>query len=735
MKRMGLERKGEQVVISMLVTEIVIMSVWFAGLAQGAAPMVVKGTEPGGAVRRQALQMLEGSSAAMIENHGQWTDEAIRFAFSGRKINIGLTEEGLQIQLFEAEQGASEPSAKMAGSSLRAKNMGTRRKTFTMRFEGARRVQPVGRDKSSRVFHFRRGERAQWRENVPAWESVVYEGLYEGIDLVIKSQPGGLKYEFRVAPGANWKQIRMGYEGIEGLALKADGSLAIEPGEGWAALADGAPFIYQEDAKGSRQEVTGRFKLIDARTLGFELTGPCDSAQPLVIDPNLVAVAYFGENQYDYANDIAVDNKGNIYVIGQTLSSGWVSGMDPSLSDTEDAFVIKLSTTGGASWTAYLGGTGVEYGESIAVDGDGNIYAKGTTTNADWVGESIVHIFNLRMFVVKLSPAGQHLWSICLVGALRNDTTYQALGGGGGGIAVDQSGNAYVTGRIRSPASWVSGGYNTSGGSGFVAKLSPTGSHLWATYLGGPGSDITVDKTGNVYVTGETVLPGWVSGGYDTIYNDGVLIPSQEDGFVVKLSNTGQHLWSTYLGGDGSDFGHRLAVDSGGDVYVTGLTILRVNDWVSGGYNVGNDNKNDAYKGFVVKLSNTGRHLWSTYLGGMFNYSWGYDSGEAIAVDKLGDAYVTGSTNSPDWVEGGFNVRFRDNAVDAFVVKLSPAGKHRWSTYLGLEHDGIGSGIAVDNKGNIFLAGTKYPAVGPTDAFLAAITQENAVPAEEWTLY
>ena len=246
------------------------------------------------------------------------------------------------------------------------------------------------------------------------------------------------------------------------------------------------------------------------------------------------------------------------------------------------------------------------------------------------------------------------------------------LGGTGkdscNGIAVDSSGNVYATGMTPS-SGWVSGGWDTThngGSDGYVVKLDTAGAHQWSSYLGGAGSEsgygIAVDSSGNVYVTGITYSSGWVSGGWDTTLG-GTL-----DGYVVKLDTAGAHMWSSYLGGAGSESGYGIAVDSSGNVYVTGTTYS--SGWVSGGWDT---TLGGTLDGYVVKLDTTGAHLWSSYLGGASD-----EQGLDIAVDSSGNVYATGFTHSSGWVSGGWDTT-HNGGSDGYVVKLDTAGAHQWS--------------------------------------------------------
>jgi len=333
------------------------------------------------------------------------------------------------------------------------------------------------------------------------------------------------------------------YVGIEGLALRDDGSLVVDPGTGWAPIVDHAPIIYQEINR-RRLEIPGRFVLGDEMTCAFEITGDYDREGELVIDPELDWSSYLGGSDSDSGDAIAVDGSGNILVSGRTSSSGWVSGgFDTTFNGgTWDAFVAKVSPQGVHLWSTYLGGSEMDHGYGIAVDGSSNIVLTGLTESSGWVsGGFDTTLDGWDVFVAKLSPQGAHLWSTYLGG---NASEF------GYGIAVDGSGNIVVTGETWS-SGWVSGGFDTTHNGfydAFVAKLSPQGAHVWSSYLGGSyydyGYGITVDGSGNIVVTGRTESSGWVSGGFDTTYN------GDRDAFVAKirdgLTTARGNLWQLY---------------------------------------------------------------------------------------------------------------------------------------------------------------------------------------------
>ncbi len=298
------------------------------------------------------------------------------------------------------------------------------------------------------------------------------------------------------------------------------------------------------------------------------------------------------------------------------------------------------------------------------------------------------------------------------------------LGGGGDdqglGIAVDSSGNAYVTGYTASTDFPIVGAAQASyGGSiadAFVTKLNPTGSALvYSTYLGGGKDDqglgITVDSSGNAYVTGYTASTDFpIVGAAQASYGGSVT-----DAFVTKLNPTGSVIvYSTYLGGGRDDQGWGIAVDSSGSAYVTGYTASTNFPTVNPIQNV----NHGIVDVFVVKLNGAGSgFIYSTYLGGTDT-----EKGRSIAVDLAGNVYVTGTTLSDDFPTANpFQAIRGGSLTDAFVTKLNAAGSALiYSTFLGGNSIDRGYGIAIDSAGNAYVTGrtssTDFPTANPVQA-------------------
>jgi hypothetical protein len=239
-----------------------------------------------------------------------------------------------------------------------------------------------------------------------------------------------------------------------------------------------------------------------------------------------------------------------------------------------DAFITKLDSSGSALiYSTYLGGSGTDYGYGIAVDASGNAYVTGITVSDDFPTKNPYQAtrsgFSCDVFITKLDSSGSALAYSTYLGGSGEDEGY--------GIAVDGSGNAYVTGETRSNDFPTQNPYQgTRAGSidAFITKVSLSGTALtYSTYLGGSGNDngrgIAVDASGNAYVTGKTYSDNFPTqdpyqatrGGFNYTV------------FITKLDSSGSALaYSTYLGGSGEDNGYGIAVDGSGNAYVTGYT-------------------------------------------------------------------------------------------------------------------------------------------------------------------
>ncbi len=589
---------------------------------------------------------------------------------------------------------------------------------------------------------------AKWRTGVPTFGRVRYASVYPGVDLVYYGNQRQLEYDFVVAPGADARAVSLRFDGADSVELDAGGDLRLTLGE--SVVRQPKPFVYQEVA-GARREVVGGYALGADGRVGFAL-GEYDKGLPLVIDPVLVYSTYLGGSGGDQGWSVAVDSTGQAYLAGFTTSTSFptASPIQAANGGFQDAFVAKLNAAGTALvYSTYLGGSGGDQARGIAIDSAGNAYVTGFTGSTNF---PVANAFQAAQgagnsqdaFATKLNAAGNALVY----------STY--LGGDGAlefgeGIAVDSAGNAYLTGVTNStnfPLANAIQGALAGGGDNFITKLNAAGNALvYSTYLGGSDFEIAegivVDSAGSAYITGDTRSTNYPTASPVQATNGG-----GQEAFVTKVNAAGNALvYSTYLGGSADDQGESVAVDSGGNAYITGTTNS-TNYPVANALQPANGGTSIFQDAFVTKLNAAGSaFVYSTYLGGT-----GGEVGHGIAVDSTGNAYVTGGSGSNSTFPTANAIQCtRGGGADVFVTKINAAGNAlAYSTYLGGTGSGttieIGRGIAVDSAGNAYVTGgtdsTDFPTASPIqstyagsdfglagDAFAFKLSDASAGPA------
>jgi hypothetical protein len=604
---------------------------------------------------------------------------------------------------FEPNRGQGDARVKFVARTRGLTVFLTATDTVLSTRRAAVRVRLVGANSSARIegldelpgrsHSFIGRDPARWRTNVPTYARVAYRDIYPGIDVVYYgTQERQLEYDFVVAPGADPRAIRLTFDGADRLELNATGDLVLHVGD--TSLRFGKPLVYQR-SEGARREVAGRWALESRTTVGFHV-GSHDARLPLVIDPTIALATYVGGATIDEAWAIAVDASGNVYLTGDTDSFDFpttVGAFQTLRRGAVDAFVVKLNSTFTArTYSTYLGGTtGDDAGRGIAVDATGSAYVTGFTASTDF------------------------------------PTTAAAFQTTSGGVL-----------------------------DAFVVKLNPAGSALvYGTYLGGTGSDvglgIAIDSGGKAYVTGGTFSPDFpvTVGAFQTALAGG------RDAFVTSLNalGTAPPVYSTYLGGPGTDVGNAIAVDdTTGTAYITGSTTCAAlpcaSDFPTTAGVVQATRPAGELAGvtdaFVTKLTPAGLMGYSTFLGGKLA-----DEGLAIKIDAVGNAYVTGGTSSVGAPPAGFPVTagFASFAggTQAFLTKLDPTATaivlsrsvptgtlSTISRDPALAPPSIATSIGRDGAGNIYVSGSESRGVLLTDAFVISFDSTFASPSPEF---
>ena len=567
-----------------------------AGLAAAAAVVAHQSRDYAAAPRdsvthQRAWSALGSLPPAFIENRGQ-ADPRIRYYAAGARYTFQLTRDaalltflkdpasgadgldGLKVRnpctlsqvsgrTFKTsappEAGQSDTALARRSRSLTCSTVGGGASlVLAMGFTGAnpRVVLEAQTPVPGEVNYLRGNDPSGWHTGLSRHTEVVYRDLWPRIDLVMRGEPGALKYEFRIRPGGRVSDIRIDYAGADGLAIDDEGALEIRTAMG--VLRDSPPVAWQSDG-GTRVPVDSRYVLSRSGHGYSFAVGAMDLVdRELVIDPGLEYSTFLGGSSHDFGDGIAVDGAGNAYIVGTTQSTNFptrTGSFDRTFNGgVVDVFVTKLNPTGTALvYSTYLGGTPAavpaggsdpfEFGRAIAVDAAGNAYVAGQTTSANFPTTAGAFDRSLNVgtfdatdaFVTKLNAAGSGLVYSTFIGGTDID---DALA-----IAVDGSGQAHVGGETGSTNFPTTAGAfdRTKNGAfdAFVVKLNAAGSALlYSTFIGGTEVEYVADITvagGSAYVVGPTRSPNFptTAGAYDTTLN------GEFDAFVTKLNCRG----------------------------------------------------------------------------------------------------------------------------------------------------------------------------------------------------
>jgi hypothetical protein len=391
----------------------------------------------------------------------------------------------------------------------------------------------------------------------------------------------------------------------------------------------------------------------------------------------------FGNEYLDGAGDTAVDSAGNVVVTGNFGGTADFGGGPLNTANgSYDTFVAKLDSSGNHVWSKRFGDKNPQYPVAVAIDGAGNVVVTGPFQGTvDFGGGPLTSAHSNDIFVAKLDSSGDHLWSKRFGGA-----GYQQ----GCAVAIDSAGNVVVAGEFESTVDF-GGGPLTSAGSYdiYVAKLDANGDHVWSKRFGDAEGQnaisMAIDSAGNVAITGQ------MNGTVD--FGDGPLAGAGGTSiYVAKLDPNGDHVWSKRFENANGQSALATAVDSAGNVAITGYMNGTVD---FGGGPLTGAGGTDI---FVAKLDPNGNHVWSKRFGDAND-----QEALSIAIDTAGNVVITGKFFSVVDFGGGPLTSAGDS--DIFVAKLDPNGDHLWSTRFGDWKFQAAYSTAIDSAGNVVITG------------------------------
>jgi uncharacterized repeat protein (TIGR01451 family) len=676
---------------------------------------------------------------------------------------------------FEVNRGQTAPQVKYVARSREGALFFTEQGVivavpklgaFRMLFDNAAIPQIVAQEElaaKSNYLSYHSGKSISGIEN---YGSLLYTGLYPGIDVKYYGQGNHLEHDFLLAPGADSQKIALRLEGIDHIALNPSGDLELSLGK--AKLFETAPVAWQM-VNGERKTVQARWQVLADNKLGIAL-GEYDHKLSVTIDPVLAYSTHLGGNTSEDLDDgttspavtsvnhIGTDASHNIYLGGSTSATDFpttagafdrtsnVQSFFHEGSFSQSGFVSKFDPSGAILIYSTFLDVSVE---GMAVDSAGFVYAAQAEFTVD-PGPNFGVDEGLNLY--KLSQDGSKLVFTEQFGrTTSNDLSCQAFTSSSiGDIIADNSGHMYVAGSTGNPCSFATPGafqstLPSTDGSGFVAKFdttkAPASSLVYSTYLGSTSgqsgaSKIAIDASGNVYVSGisNDNFPHGAAFG----------TPTGSSAFVAKLNAAGSALvFSTLLHGVNFFPGVTgLGIDSAHNVYVTGSPAVAGFPTTAGAFQTsikgtsctdGNGHPIACQEGFVTKVSSTGSSLvFSTFLGGSGDESMG-----RLMLDSASQIFVTGTTSSTDFptTANAFKKTIPAGTLNAFVTAFQPDGQSLfYSTLLGGSKNTSGGPILVDQAINAWVGGNTsdadYPVTsnafqpglkGQTDGFLAKV--------------
>ena len=694
--------------------------------------------------RGRVRASLDALPLAFEANQGQ-TDPQVKYTARGNGYSVYLTASDTVFAITSAKHTAARPSRIPGMHSRSQATEKMQSAAIDMRLVGGNLKPEIaaGNEVPGVINYYTGSDPKNWHAGVKQYSSVSYRDVYPGVNMVFHGAQRQLEFDFVVSPGADPKTIGLGFKGAQKLATDASGNLVLASSAGDVVLHK--PVAYQEK-DGKRQIVAAAFQVKSGNEVRLNL-GAYDRGQELVIDPSLTYASYLGGSAEDDAYGIAIDGSGNAYVTGQTASTDFphTTGAFPTNAGGLDAFVSKIAPDGSSIvYSTYIGGTGNDSGNAIAIDASLNVYVAGGTLSTNFPTQGPFQLHSgggLDAFVLELASDGGSLVFSTYLGGSGDDVA--------NGIAVDTTG-VYVVGSTRSnnfPLQSALQSTFSGNSAAFVTKLNPSGTSplIYSTYLGGGANDFAsavAVASGNAYITGATTATNFpvtpTTAFQPTCGTDGTCNGVLQDAFVTVLNSSGGGpLYSTYLGGQSNDQGLGIAVDTSGNAYVTGLTQSSQFPVKSAAQSTFGGGTQDA---FVAEFNPSGSPaantlVYSTFLGGSLD-----DAGNGVAVDGSKNAYVVGQTDSSNFPTAAPTQSALGGGVDGFVSEISASGSLVFSTYLGgalNENTNAGNplnpvgAVAVDSTGaNIYVAGntlsSPFPGVngfqttygGLTDAFV-----------------
>jgi gliding motility-associated-like protein len=547
-----------------------------------------------------------GQDAIFVPNEGQWEGD-FQFKMNLRYGALFLEESAVQMVLWDAAQIDDAHGHAVHEAGLSTKPEPLRGHAVRMQFLEADPAKAIASSFPFPFYHnyFLGADSSSWRSNVQVFPAVTYENLYADTKLEFHELGGHLKYDWHLANPKRYTEIAWTYEGAEGLSINPEGSLIISTSVG--EFMETAPVSWGWK-NGQKIDLDSRYNL-EKNIVRFEIDGPLDELDSMVIDPQLIFTSFSGSLTDNWGFSATYDDLGRLYGAGIAFANGYVSTTGAFQTNYNQAGGLGINFTPDVTisvfepqgsnllYASYLGGTLSDHPHSLIVNGSGQLIVMGTTGSANFPTVNPIQSTNA------------------------------------GGPTASVNGYDFVDSDI------------------FVTRFNASGSTLLSsTYLGGSGRDginmaivenygdnargeVVVDNNNNIYVVASTSSSDFPSTNCDICSNAG-----SQDAVVFKLNAAGtQLLWSNYYGSTSADAGYSIKT-FGNEVYICGGTMGNNLPSTSGGFK--SSKSGTAADGYVARFNaSTGELIRSTYVGTGL-----YDQTFIMDVDKFGNVYTFGQT-------------------------------------------------------------------------------------------
>ena len=628
-----------------------------------------------------------------VENRGQW-DKATEFVAHRGSLAAHFQRDAIELYLGEPQQDPLRLA--FEGASAGARLVGEKERAGTYNFY-------MGDDPDS------------WRADVAAYGSLLYSGLYDGVDVRVREGGVGVEYDVLLAPFAGLEQVVIRADGASSVRLGADGALVLGTPAG--PLRQAPPVTWEVLPGGETRPVESRFRILDAHRYGFAVPGH-DPRLPLVVDPGLDWATFVGGSGDESVRglELTSDGSGDVVIAGQTQSPDFQHTRGNLAPTGWTPYVARLNATGSAVvYATFFGGTANHSLQDVALDAANRPVLVGDTTSLDFPttpgaydrtpGDGFHGDYDA--YVIKFAADGSGPVFGTYLGGAPATGTDQAWNAG-----HDVAGNVIVSGFTNSPGfPTTAGAYDRTiaGQDIFISRLDPTGSQLtYSTFLGGNGTedafDMAVDAQGFVTLTGKiTQFAGELApfpttaDAFDRTLDAGGG-STGVDGFVSRLKLDGggnaDLKYSTFLGGaDWKEAGVGLALDPNDSTSVTVVGWTYSGDFptTAGALLRTHFAPVDTSMGFVSRFrfpATGGSLVWSTLYGAPGN-----QTANDVVVDSTGAVILAGATaaNNPPTTERSFDrvpgIGSKLGEPDGFVARLSGDGSRLlYSTLLGGGH-------------------------------------------------